>query len=272
MNILDTGIIEKLNHIAEFLAYRNIASLYPEELCKKIGSTKVDLLILLGNSVLYTIELAARSYQGGVCEKVMIVGGIGHATEYLRENIKKEKEFNLFKTEDRSEATMIFQILTDFYGIPDRDIIIEGNSTNCGANAIEALRVLKNSSFKPSNIILMQDPTMQLRTYASFEKSWKDENESACLLSYAPFIPMLVIKDNELTFEDSVQGIWSLDRYIALIMGEIPRLLDNESGYGPRGKNFIGHVDVPEDILEAYNYLMEKLNSGLINRSLRLGS
>jgi hypothetical protein len=39
-------------------------------------------------------------------------------------------------------------------------------------------------------------------------------------------------------------------------MGEIPRLKDDENGYGPRGKGFIGHVDIPKEVLEAYEELL----------------
>lgn len=31
-------------------------------------------------------------------------------------------------------------------------------------------------------------------------------------------------------------------------MGEIPRLTDDADGYGPRGKNFIAHVDIPTEV------------------------
>ncbi len=35
-------------------------------------------------------------------------------------------------------------------------------------------------------------------------------------------------------------------------MGEVPRLRDDTEGYGPRGRDFIAHVDVPEDVDIAY--------------------
>lgn len=264
MNLLDTEMLEKLNRISDFLAYRNLDKLEEEELYQKTGSRSVDLLILLGNSVLYTIEFAARAYRKGLCNKVMIVGGIGHATEYLRENIRKEKYYNHIITEGKPEAKMIYQILTTFYGIPGRDVIMEITSTNCGANAIEALKVLKKLSLQPEKAILVQDPTMQLRSYASFKKSWKEEN--TCLLSYAPFIPKLILQDNDIKFQRLVEGIWSIERFISLIIGEIPRLLDNEKGYGPKGKNFIEHVEVPEYIIEDYKYLLDYLNSDVLNR------
>ena len=50
-----------------------------------------------------------------------------------------------------------------------------------------------------------------------------------------------------------IDGIWDIDRYLNLIVGEIPRLKDNEKGYGPNGKNFIVHVDIPDYITDNYN-------------------
>ena len=43
--------------------------------------------------------------------------------------------------------------------------------------------------------------------------------------------------------------------YVNLLMGEIPRLTDDENGYGPCGKNFIAHVDVPEEVRCAFEQL-----------------
>ena len=31
-------------------------------------------------------------------------------------------------------------------------------------------------------------------------------------------------------------------------MGEVPRLRDDEHGYGPLGRGFIAHVDVPDEV------------------------
>ena len=46
-----------------------------------------------------------------------------------------------------------------------------------------------------------------------------------------------------------------MEKYINLLMGEIPRLCDNEDGYGPKGRNFITSVDIPGEVLDAFNYL-----------------
>ena len=40
-------------------------------------------------------------------------------------------------------------------------------------------------------------------------------------------------------------------RFIALLLGEMRRLSDDQHGYGLRGADFIDHVDIPGDVMEA---------------------
>ena len=49
-----------------------------------------------------------------------------------------------------------------------------------------------------------------------------------------------------------------IEKYISLLMGEIPRLLDDTNGYGPNGKNYIAHVDIPINVLKAFKELKEE--------------
>lgn len=53
-------------------------------------------------------------------------------------------------------------------------------------------------------------------------------------------------------------GNVDMDRYITLLMGEIPRLSDTPDGYGPAGKNFIAHVDIPPEVAEAFSELKKE--------------
>ena len=41
---------------------------------------------------------------------------------------------------------------------------------------------------------------------------------------------------SQLTYREAIPGMWTVDRYVNLLMGEIPRLTDNDAGYGPNGK------------------------------------
>jgi hypothetical protein len=85
-----------------------------------------------------------------------------------------------------------------------------------------------------------------------------EDNKKVKLINYSPFIPVMD-SDLRLTNTD-IDGIWNEQRYLELIIGEIPRLKDDVSGYGPCRKNFIAHVDVPIEIEEHYNMLKALAN------------
>lgn len=53
-----------------------------------------------------------------------------------------------------------------------------------------------------------------------------------------------------------INGLLPKDRFIDLIMVEIPRLKDDSNGYGPNGKGFISHVYILEEVLASYERLL----------------
>lgn len=244
---------EYINQIGKFLAVRDIDELKSETLEKKYSLKKVKLLVLLGNSISYTIKCVAEAYNNGICERILICGGIGHSTKILRNTIRSHEIYKDILLEGQSEADIFEEIMNKYYNIPKDKILIENKSTNCGDNAKKAIELLDSLSIDYSSVILIQDPTMQLRTYASFLKFTKGKNDML-LINYAPFVPVV---DENLEFTNTeVDGIWTLERYMQLIIGEIPRLKDDINGYGPKGKGFIEHVDIPNSIEEAYGKLV----------------
>jgi len=40
-------------------------------------------------------------------------------------------------------------------------------------------------------------------------------------------------------------------------MGEVPRLTDDANGYGPAGRGYIAHVEVPPEVRRAFTHLRE---------------
>ena len=249
-------IQHSINEIAKFLAVRDIDKLDCKELEKSAGIRKVDILVLLGNSIPYTIKCAAKAYENNLCDRILINGGIGHSTAILRDQIRKDERFNFIEVENRAEADIFFDIMTKVYNIPENKIIVENQSTNCGDNALKAITLLDELNISYNSLLLIQDPTMQLRTYASFLKYI--DNKKVKLINYSPFIPV-IDSDLKLTNTD-IDGIWDEQRYLELIMGEIPRLKDDVNGYGPCGKNFIAHVNIPREIEEHYNRLKALVN------------
>jgi hypothetical protein len=55
------------------------------------------------------------------------------------------------------------------------------------------------------------------------------------------------------------EDLWEMERLCELLVGEVTRLKDDENGYGPKGKGFIGHVDVPAEVEAAANRVRETL-------------
>ena len=93
---------------------------------------------------------------------------------------------------------------------------------------------------------------MQRRMDAGLRKFAEDD---LLIINYASYRAFVTAESGELAYSERIQGMWDMDRYVNLLMGEIPRLKDDENGYGPNGKDFIAHVDIPGTVLEAFDRL-----------------
>ncbi|MBX9851088.1 MAG: YdcF family protein [Cytophagaceae bacterium] len=246
--------ISCLNILIRFLARRDVPTLSKERLQSKFNIPQTDLLILLGNSSLYVASQAAEAYKKGLSKELMICGGIGHSTKYLAENVKKHPQYRNIETENRPEAEILKDIFIQHCNIPQEKILMENQSTNCGANAMEALKVLNQYNIHPQSILLLQDPVLQLRSLASFQKTWQGRNIQ--FISYACFIPEVKLEKDIITYTNTAhQEFCDMERFLSLVMGEIPRLRNDKKGYGPKGKNFISEVNIPQEVNEAYKEL-----------------
>ena len=79
--------------------------------------------------------------------------------------------------------------------------------------------------------------------------------EDLVIINYAAYSVKTVSHAGVLEFDSQVHGMWTVERYVNLLMGQIPRLADAVDGYGPMGKDFIAHVDIPEAVSEAFEAL-----------------
>ena len=179
----------------------------------------------------------------------MIVGGIGHTTQFLQNVL--HRSYPRIVTEKRPEADIMSEYIRMKYGIGD--ILIENRSTNCGNNITFALEKLKEKHIYPGSIVIVQDAAMQCRMDAGFRK-YADSN--TLIINYAAYKVQFTVKNGKLTLSPSdIWGMWTPEQYSTLLMGEIPRLRDDENGYGPLGKNFIAHVELPRKVLHAFDTL-----------------
>jgi len=240
------GNVQKdINNICNFLALRHLKTLSKKSLQDVFGISKVDVLVVFGNDLPSVAEDGCRAYEIGICDYILMSGGVGHSTETLKNKVKKinkYKDCNFGETEGEIYA----EIAKTVFEIPKDKILIENNSTNCSENGQFAIQLLQEQKIPHKTIMLMQDPTMQYRSYMSMNQFIPI---SSTLISYAPFIPRV---DENIEYMNKEKRLWTKERFLELLMGEIWRLRDDENGYGPNGKNYIGHVNIPNHVEKSY--------------------
>lgn len=103
---------------------------------------------------------------------------------------------------------------------------------------------------------------MQLRMEAVCRHDWPQVEP----VSFATYATRVMVGEplagsdgplDALSFSPAPLGMWTTRRYRTLLMGEVPRLTDDENGYGPCGKGLLVHVDIPEDVTAAFERLHE---------------
>lgn len=263
MPSLDATHAGAINDISEFLAHPEIKSL--------LQHPPVDVIVLCGNAILPLAEHAFTALEANpdLARYLVICGGIGHSTEHLYRAVAAHPLYRSISNTigGLPEARVLHAILEKFYASAAMTqtglkILVEDKSTNCGANAVEARRTLDAAGVaNPKSMIIVQDPTMSIRTLAAFQRVYSDHSTPPTLQACPILTPTVKGgSDGAGELEFDVPGIkasslWSIPRFLDLVMGEIPRLRDDENGYGPRGKNFIAHVDIPPRVEDAFRLL-----------------
>lgn len=243
-------IAKNINILGEFCGKRDVDELTKEKLFEKYGMVQVDVMVLFGGSILAGGDILAKAMKNKIAKKYIIVGGAGHTTETLRQKV--HQEYPEIETKNLSEAEVFQRYLSMVYGC--RANYLEKQSTNCGNNITYLLDLLRKKQIDFKSIILCQDATMQNRMDAGLRKYVEEDN---VIINYASYSVNVICKDSGLIYDSQIHGMWTIERYVHLLMGEIPRLSDNTNGYGPNGKGYIAHVDIPESVRKAFEQLKE---------------
>ncbi|MCR4655056.1 MAG: YdcF family protein [Lachnospiraceae bacterium] len=238
---------DSINIISDFCGKRDIRELSEECLLEKYGFKQADVMVLFGGSILCGGDVLAGAIKNRIAKKYIIVGGAGHTTQTLRN--KMYEEYPQIVTADLSEAEIFNSYLQYRYSVKADHL--ETESTNCGNNITFMLDLLREHNVDWNSIILSQDATMQYRMEAGLRKYVP----GAVIINYATYKATVREVQGRLEYTKKIWGMWDIKRYISLLMGEIPRLRDDENGYGPKGKGFISHVDIPENVLIAFEEL-----------------
>lgn len=238
---MEKSFYKDINTLSRFCGPRDIPGLSQENVEKAIGKPQADVMVLFGGNILAGGDVFAEAIRNGVARKYIIVGGAGHTTQTLRDKV--HALYPDMETADSPEAVLFAEYLKREYGLSAD--CLETASTNCGNNITNLLELMNKENIACDSVILCQDATMQRRmslTLRKYEPAMK-------IINYAGYTAVL---REDGTFTEAIRGMWDLERFVSLLLGEISRITDDENGYGPSGKGFIVHEDIPEDVQQAF--------------------
>ncbi len=246
---LDAEDITAINTVARFLALNDLGEQ------DKHKPATFDLVILAGNALLWTLEGAVKKARTtGV--PLLISGGIGHSTHLLAAAVDAHPVYRKALASQTSEARLLGDIAAMFLGLDQSRLLLEDASTNCGENGLLSRHLLEESRLAPASVLLVQDPLMQRRTDASFRQAWADRC-SPKFINWPVQVPRIGYRNEKIDYLQSPNSRkWTPERFMSLLTGEIQRLTDDENGYGPRGKGFLPHVDIPDEVEAAWRRIM----------------
>ena len=241
--------VSSINTLVGFCARRDVPALTREALWSAVGGP-ADVAVLLGGTIVAGADVFAGAMREQVASRYLIAGGQGHTTGALRDSLRERMGWN--DADSGTEAALLDRYLRERHGLAAD--LLEHDSTNCGANARNALALLRARRIPHDRVILVQDATMQQRTGAAFRLHAGPET---VLVNYASHQTTVTLADGQLAYPAPPAGMWPIDRYVTMLMGEVPRLTDDASGYGPAGRGYTAHVEVPPQVRRAFTYLRE---------------
>ncbi|WP_144207192.1 YdcF family protein [Streptococcus constellatus] len=241
-------LANNINILGTFCGKRDLPELTQLELEKKYHFKQADVMVLFGGSILAGGDVLAQAMSEDVAKTYVIVGGAGHTTDTLRQVVAEE--YPKIETQTLSEAEIFNAYLKEKYNVTAD--YLECRSTNCGNNITYLLDLLKREGIDFHSIILCQDATMQARMEAGLKKYISTDRK---IINFAAYHAEVMVKEKQLVFKQPIHGMWEMERYLSLLMGEIPRLTDNSTGYGPRGMGYISHVEIPAEVRTAFEAL-----------------
>ena len=181
-----------------------------------------DLIFVLGSHDLRVAERAADLYFQGIAPRILMSGGYGNFTK---------------GTFEKPEADL-FADLAVQKGVPVEHILIENGSTNTGENVMLSKALLDDHGVVVDSLVAVQKPYMERRTYATIRKQWPEV--SVCVTS------------PQLSFESYCGSDFSMDFVVNIMVGDLHRIMNYPA------KGFQIPQDVPQEILDAYHYLVSE--------------
>lgn len=245
-----------INTLGDFCAKRDFPDLTRQALQAKTGQNQVDVFALFGGSILAGLDVLAQAITSQIAKTTIIVGGAGHTTDTLRHQVADafaDPALSFENLKEKSEAEIFQRCLAKRYGL--QADLLECRSTNCGNNITFLLDLIQEKNIPCQSILLCQDGTMQHRMEATLRKFAPDLD----IYNYAAYqVKVRPCQDGQhptpsgLEYESTPEGMWSIEHYVELLLGDVSRLHDGPQGYGPKGTGYIAHVEIPAEVEQAF--------------------
>ena len=129
-------------------------------LCLNESLQKADCIVGFGNFNTDIARRAAELYHAGFAPKVLFTGGLGRNTEGLL---------------PEPEAVRFAKVAMEC-GVPERDIILEPNSTNTKENIVFTREKLESLGLPHDRILGVHQPFMERRIKAAMGVYWPELN------------------------------------------------------------------------------------------------
>ncbi|KAJ5102627.1 hypothetical protein N7532_003156 [Penicillium argentinense] len=213
MVTIDSTVVDDINSLSTFLSDSGLETHLLHD---------TDCIVLCASAVLYAAEeiFKALGERPSLTKCLVLCGGIGHSTPMMYDAVRQHPRYSRIGDEIQGlpEARVLEWILDTFF---DRsaitregcEILVEDQSTNCGQNAIFTRNLLEKSGYdRMKTCIVIQDPTMMLRTYASFRKVFGATQPGLSLTSCPMFIPRVQLSNtSSLKYKtECVSGLWEM--------------------------------------------------------------
>ena len=188
--------------------------------------SKSDVIIGLGGHDTRVAERSAGLYLEGMAPLIIFTGGQGAWRVHPMNEPSQEK----------SEAERFLDIAVNM-GVPKDKILVEDKSTNTGENIQFTKALLKKRKIEARSAILVNQPYMERRTYATFKKQW-------------PELEILVTSP-QYSFDAYCNKEISKEQVINKMVSDLQRIIIYpEKGYQiPQ--------DIPQEVMSAYKKLIE---------------
>jgi len=183
-----------------------------------------DCILVLGSHDTRVAERGAQLLLDGYAPLILFSGGLGRLTEGLW-------------TEPEADR---FAAIARQMGVAEHQILVENRSTNTGENIALAYELLLKNGVKVNQLILVQKPYMERRTYATFMKQWPGDPVG------------IAVTSPQLSFQEYTRGSIATEEVIHIMIGDLQRIhLYPRKGYQ------IDQV-IPMEVWEAYQTLIRK--------------